>query len=101
MDIYSETGEYVEELHTYTNEYNSRSQLTKVTEYYKGKPHSSTIYDYDEYGNQIFREVTDHSGNVTTETWEYDRYGNLLKAAINGDITVENVYVPLCEAIWK
>jgi hypothetical protein len=95
-----------EDLHfdTCENTYDYAGRLTKQIAYFDGNPERMTQYSYDSKGNMTSR--TEYSPGSSwkkesTETWSYDRYGNVLRYSRDGKTDTEYTYLPLSRAYWE
>lgn len=96
--------------YTYENTYDKAGRLTKQQksiegDFYGDYRDTLTQYRYNNKGNVIARTEAFLNGKkwetYNTEAWTYDRYGNLLKYSLNGNVEEEYTYVPLSQAQWS
>ena len=96
--------------YTYENTYDKAGRLTKQQQRIEGAFYGDyrdtlTQYRYNNQGNVIARTEAFLNGKkwetYVTEAWTYDRYGNLLKYSLNGNVEEEYTYVPLSQAQWS
>ena len=98
-DLYGdcETQEYDDVI---KYKYDARGRKISEESCYDSGLASTEIWRYDSQGRMTYREY--HSGTWDiTQTWTYDRYGNLLKTTRDGKVETQYTYVPLNQALWK
>lgn len=98
-DLYGdcETQEYDDVI---KYKYDARGRKISEESCYDSGLASTEIWRYDSRGRMTYREY--HSGTWDiTQTWTYDRYGNLLKTTRDGKVETQYTYVPLNQALWK
>lgn len=88
------TGETDAHRYTYENTYDRKGNLTKQVEYFDGIVNQTIQMRYDKNGR-----MTSRTGYMGTETWKYDRYGNMLQYTRDGRLQEENTYIPLRNAL--
>ena len=100
---YNTAGRLVEQVCEYTITYGSFDEATGswTTETEEGKTRYK--YQYDSKGRLTKEVIYVENDLLSTNTWKYDKYGNLLKRTSNGYTEEEYryTYVPLSKALWK
>ena len=98
-------------IYTYENSYDKAGRLTKQLKTWEGVQYSDEYqkeliqYRYDSKGNVTSRTKSYYEGSkwttYATDTWTYDRYGNLLTFRADGTVEEEYTYAPLSQAQWS